>query len=96
MKKQGWIAGLQRSQADRQDWLARVSEMLPEELRGSLVSVTQRQGQLTILTSSAAWSSRVRYALATLESQLRAEQPDIVKVLVRVSPAGRAPGPVHA
>lgn len=91
MKKQGWIADLQRAQADRQDWLARVSELLPEELRGSLVSVVQRPGQLTILTSSAAWSSRVRYALAALELQLRAERPDIVKVLVRVSPAGRAP-----
>jgi hypothetical protein len=91
MKKQGWIAGLQRVRADQQDWLARVSELLPEELRGSLVSVSHRQGQLTILTSSAAWSSRVRYALAAVEPQLLAGQPDIVKVLVRVSPAGRAP-----
>jgi hypothetical protein len=91
MKKQGWIAGLQRAHSDRLDWLARVSEMLPEELRGSVVGAAHKGGQLTVLTTSAAWCSRVRYALAAIEPQLRAGRPDIVKVVVRVSPAGRAP-----
>ena len=91
MKKQGWIAGLERVRVDQMDWLARVSGMLPEELRGSLVSVVHKRGQLTVLTASAAWCSRVRYALAALEPQLLAGRPDIVKVLVRVSPAGRRP-----
>jgi len=88
MQKQGWVAGLQRVHADQQDWLARVAALLPAELRGSLVGVVHRPGQLTVLTSSAAWSNRVRYALAALEPQLLAGRPDIVKVLVRVSPAG--------
>lgn len=90
MKRQGWLAGLERVRADQQDWLARVAEMLPEELRGSLVSVVHTGGQLTVLTASAAWCSRVRYALAAFEPQLLAGRADIVKVLVRVSPAGRA------
>ena len=91
MKRQGWIAGLQRSRADRQDWLERVAGMLPEELRGSLTGVVHKGGQLTVLTGSAAWCSRVRYAMGAIEPQLLAAYPDIVKVLVRVAPAGRAP-----
>jgi hypothetical protein len=90
MKKQGWLAGLQRVRSDQQAWLERVAALLPEELRGSLVNVVRRGEQLTVLTASAAWSSRVRFALAALEPQLLADAPDIVKVVVRVSPAGRA------
>jgi hypothetical protein len=90
MKKQGWLAGLQRARGDQQAWLERVAGLLPEELRGSLVNVVRKGEQLTVLTASAAWSSRVRFALAALEPQLLAGTPDIVKVVVKVSPAGRA------
>lgn len=89
MKKQGWLAGLQRVRGAQQAWLERVAGLLPQELRGSLVNVVQKGDQLTVLTISAAWSSRVRFALAALEPQLLAQSPDIVKVVVRVSPAGR-------
>ena len=89
MKKQGWLAGLQRVRGVQQAWLEQVAALLPEDLRGSVVNVVQRGGQLTVLTSSAVWSTRVRFALATIEPQLLAESPDIVKVVVRVSPAGR-------
>ena len=89
MKKQGWLAGLQRVRGAQQAWLERVAGLLPQELRGSLVNVVRKGDQLTVLTRSAAWSSRVRFALAALEPQLLAQSPDIVKVVVRVSPAGR-------
>ena len=90
MKKQGWITGLQRVRDERQDLMAQVSKQLPEELRGSLVSVSHKGGQLTVLTSSAAWCSRVRYALASLDPQRLVGRDDIVKLVVRVSPGGRA------
>src|SRR5882672_684108 len=90
MKRQGWLAGLRRVRSDQQAWLGRVAGLLPEELRGSLVNVVRKGEQLIVLTASAAWSSRVRFALAALEPQLLADSPDIVKVVVRVSPAGRA------
>ena len=90
MKKQGWLAGLQRASTDQQAWLERVARLLPEELRGSLVNVVRKGDQLTVLTASAAWCSRVRFALAALEPQLLAGSADIVKVVVRVSPPGRA------
>ncbi len=89
MKRQGWLAGLRQVRGAQQAWTERVASLLPEELRGSLVNVVHKGGQLTVLTSSAAWSSRLRFALAALEPQLMAGSPDIVKVVVRVSPAGR-------
>ena len=90
MKRQGWLAGLQRARSDQQAWRDRVAALLPEELRSSLVGVVRKGDQLTVLTASGAWSSRVRFALAPLEAQLLAGSPDIVKVVVRVSPAGSA------
>jgi hypothetical protein len=90
MKKQSWIAGLQHIRDERQELLAQVSNVLPKELRGSLVSVEHKGGQLTVLTSSAAWCSRVRYALAALDPQHVTGRTDIVKMVVRVSPEGRA------
>ncbi|MDE2219004.1 MAG: hypothetical protein KGJ52_01380 [Gammaproteobacteria bacterium] len=90
MKKPGWLADLQRIRGEQQAWLERVAGLLPAELRGALVNVVPRGEQLTVLTSSAAWSSRVRFALAALEPQLLAGSPHIVKIVVRVSPAGSA------
>lgn len=90
MKKQSWIAGLQHIRDEQQELLAQVSNVLPKELRGSLVSVVRKGGQLTVLASSAAWCSRVRYALAALDPQKITGRTDIVKMVVRVSPEGRA------
>ena len=89
MKRQGWLQGLQRERGDQQGWLDFLAEALPEELRGSLVNVVHKGEQLTVLAASAAWSARLRFALAALEPRLRERAPDIVKVVVRVSPAGR-------
>jgi hypothetical protein len=90
MKKQGWIAGLARVREEQQGLLKQLAEALPAELRASLVRVAIRGGLLTVQASSAAWCSRVRYALAALDVQQVTGRADIVKVVVRVSPAGRA------
>ena len=42
-----------------------------------------------LLASSAGWSARLRYALDALTPKLKQHAPHIVKVRVRVSPAGR-------
>jgi hypothetical protein len=89
MKNQGWLQNLQRARGAQQAWLEWIAQALPEELRGSLVNVVRKGNELTVLAASAAWSSRMRYALAAIEPAIRARAPDIVKVTVRVSPAGR-------
>jgi glutathione S-transferase len=89
MKRQGWLQGLQRARGTQQAWLDWVRKALPPELGAVLVNVVQKGQELTVLTVSAAWCARVRFAMAALEPQLRSHAPDIVKVVVRVSPAGR-------
>ena len=89
MKKQGWLLGLQRELGAQRQWLEWLSGALPAELRGQLVQALQRGPELTVLAASAAWSARMRFALAELEPRIRERQPDIVKVRVRVAPAKR-------
>ena len=89
MQKQGWLQGLARAGDAQKAWKTWVFDALPEELRGALVNVVQKRDELIVLTASAAWSSRMRFAVAALEPEIQARAPDIVKVIVRVSPAGR-------
>jgi hypothetical protein len=89
MKKQGWLHDLERQAGARREWLEWLAAALPAELSGQLVHAVQRGPELTVLTASAAWSARVRFALVELEERIRARAPDIVKITVRVAPATR-------
>jgi hypothetical protein len=88
MKDRGWIPALKRMRELQQEWLVWLDTALPEELRGSIVNVVRKGNELTVLAASAAWSARLRYALAALAPQLHERAPDIVKVQVRVAPSG--------
>jgi hypothetical protein len=89
MKDQGWLRGLGQIRDEQQQWLEWLRERLPEELRGSIVQVVHKGDELSVLASSALWSARLRYALEALNPELRQRAPNIVKVRVRVAPAGR-------
>jgi hypothetical protein len=89
MKKQGWLQGLERELGAQRQWLAWLTEALPAELQGQLVYALHKGPELTVLAASAAWSARLRFALAELEPVIRARAPDIVKITVRVAPAKR-------
>jgi hypothetical protein len=51
----------------------------------------ERDGTLVIFAESAAWSARLKYALHELEPVIRASQPDIQQVSVRVMPKPAKP-----
>ncbi len=89
MKDQGWLRGLEQVREDQEQWLKWLRERLPEELRGAIVNVVHKGQELSVLATSALWSARLRYALEALEPELRQRAPAIVKVRVRVAPAGR-------
>ena len=89
MKEQGWLQGLQQVRGQQQEWLEWFREALPEELRGSLVNVVRKGEQITLLAASSVWSARLRFAVDALMPKLKQRAPDIVKVQVRVTPAGR-------
>ena len=90
MKDRGWLGQFHQVRSQQQEWVEWLAAALPEELRGSIVNVVQRGPELRVLAISAAWSARLRYALTALAPQLKQRAPLIVKVTVRVAPAGRA------
>jgi Dna[CI] antecedent, DciA len=70
------------------DWL---DAHLPLEIREKLTGVVEREGALVIFTESAAWSARLRYLILEMEAQIRAVDPKITEVSVRVLPRGAQP-----
>jgi hypothetical protein len=83
--------GLKRvsDQARRQGfWRDWMDAHLPLEIRGKLTGVVEREGVLVIFTESAAWSARLRYVIQEMEAQIRAADPKITEVNVRVLPRG--------
>ena len=69
-----------------------VNRRLPHELSEHIQQVRLTRGSLIIITESAAWAARLRYALAEAEPQLRAAHPEIDSVAVKVSPTRTPPG----
>jgi hypothetical protein len=83
------LGGLTRvtDQAARQTaWRRWLEEHLPAGLAAHLSGVVEREGALVIFAESAAWSARLRYAVHELESRIRAHDPAITTVSVRVLP----------
>lgn len=83
---QGLLRRLAVAQGAQQDWLAWLREQLPEELRGAVVNAIPKGRELVVMSGSAAWSARLRYAVAALEPQVVQRDPQIAKVSVRVAP----------
>jgi hypothetical protein len=75
-------------QATRQNhWEKWLASHLPAELATRVSTVTERADTLVIFASSAAWATRLRYALADLEPQLRAQNVQLTRIEVRVRPS---------
>jgi len=75
------------AQSRRQNfWNCWLSDHLPAELRARVSGVTQRAGTLVIFAESAAWSARLRYAVLELEHEIRAADPAVSAIKVRVLP----------
>jgi hypothetical protein len=72
------IAAAQRSWAE---WLC---ARLAPELSDHIVSVVAGSGELVVFADSAAWCTRVRYALAALENEIRAKDPSLQRARARV------------
>jgi hypothetical protein len=47
-------------------WLERLRARLPEPLRGQLVAVLEKPGELVLFAESAVWAGRLRLALPAL------------------------------
>ena len=76
------------AQSARQNfWSCWLSERLPAELRAKVSGISESAGTLVIFAETAAWSARLRYAVLELEHEIRAADPAVIEVKVRVFPA---------
>jgi hypothetical protein len=74
-------------QAARQElWRRWLALHLPGEVAKHVSGVVERADTLVIFTASAAWSARVRFAVAEIVGQLQSAHPGITAVAVRVLP----------
>jgi hypothetical protein len=79
--------------ADRvEDWKAFLATLWGDELAGAVTQVSVREGCLTLHAGNAAWSARLRYALAEHWSAIVARDPSLKKSLVRIQPAAASAG----
>lgn len=85
------------AQATRQaSWRQWLDTHLPASLRERITGIVERDSVLVVYAESAGWCVRLRYVLAELETQLRACEPSISRISVRVLPPGatrQAPRP---
>ncbi len=75
------------AQSARQNfWSCWLSERLPAEIHTRMSGISAQHGTLVIFAQTAAWSARLRYAVLELEPEMRAADPALVEVKVRVLP----------
>jgi predicted nucleic acid-binding Zn ribbon protein len=77
------VAEQRQTQEGWREWL---KNKLPAHIETRVTGVVEREGALTIFAESAAWSARLRFAIAELEPQIRERNADIEKLVVRVMP----------
>jgi hypothetical protein len=77
---------IKEQQAQQAHWRGWLDEHLPAELAREVSGVVEREGMLVVFAASAAWSARVRFALADCEPDLRRDHPAIERISVRVLP----------
>jgi len=70
-------------------WNEWLSQHLAAEIGVRISGVAERDGTLVIFAENAAWSARLRYALAELEADMRAADPKLTAIQVRVLPRSR-------
>ena len=72
--------------AKQREWQKWLESELPAEAVAHLSGVVERGDTLVVFTESAAWSARVRYAVAEIDDLIKKEWVGIQKVVVRVMP----------
>jgi hypothetical protein len=80
------VARLADQAARQEHWRRWLAMHLPREVAKHVSGVVERDATLIVFTASAAWSARVRFALAEIEAGLKSAHPCIAAVAVRVLP----------
>jgi len=68
------------------DWGVWMRSKLPAALATRVTGVVENAENLVIFAESSAWSARLKYAIAELDTEIRRAGPKIQTVAVRVMP----------
>jgi hypothetical protein len=68
----------------QQSWADWLRSVVVAELAGHIVSAVPKNAELVVFADSAAWGTRLRYALAALQSEIAARDSAISHTSVRV------------
>jgi Dna[CI] antecedent, DciA len=70
--------------AAQQSWAEWLRGAVAAELAGHIVSAVPKNAELVVFADSAAWGTRLRYALAAMQSDIAARDSAIAHTTVRV------------
>jgi hypothetical protein len=79
----GRVATQRQAQADWRSWL---KNRLSSDIEAHITGVSENGEALTVFADSAAWSARLRFAMAEFEPDIRQQNAAIRKVIVKVLP----------
>ena len=65
-------------------WAEWLRAALPAPLAGHIVNAVPKNGQLVVFADSAAWGTRLRYALAAMQTDIAGRDATILRASVRV------------
>jgi Dna[CI] antecedent, DciA len=71
----------------QEGWREYLDQRLDRSLAKHVTGVVERDGSLVIFAESAGWCTRVRYAIADIEKEMREKQPNLSSITVRVMPS---------
>lgn len=93
-KGQGLLERLRQGSSQADETLRAVRAELPGEFAQQVWGASARAGTLTVLVTSAAWATRVRYHAPGLREQVaRRLGVTLERITIRVRPAGPMPRP---
>jgi hypothetical protein len=77
---------ISRQRIQQKGWREYLDQRLDQSLVEHVTGVVEREGALVIFAESAGWCTRVRYAIADIETEMRERQPNLGSITVRVMP----------
>ncbi len=87
LRSSGFALNRVSDQAQRQQfWDQWLRDHLEYALHRRISGISEQDGKLTVFAESAAWSARLRFALAELETQIQSAAGTVRSVSVRVLP----------
>ncbi|MGH8141602.1 MAG: DciA family protein [Steroidobacteraceae bacterium] len=100
LQRRGGLSQLAHNAPIRQSWAEWLRGLVPAELAPHLVGVRPKSGaraagvvaELVVFADSAAWSTRLRYALVAMQPQIDAHAGAPVRISVRILMESAAAG----